>query len=76
MALQEVNSDAVKTTVRTMLQFLERDDVMAPTSLSEQISSGKTLLRALLTGQLVLAQPEQQPAAAIPDANPEAEEAA
>lgn len=75
MALQALQQEAVQPTLESLLAFLDRDDLSVPGSQVEAIVSGKSLLRALLAGQLVLAQNTQE--APAPEATPEvAEEAA
>lgn len=61
MALQELKNDAVQATVQSMLAFFDREDVNVPGNMVESIVSGKSMLRALLNGQLVLAQRAQEP---------------
>lgn len=53
--LQEIQKDAVLPTVEALLAFLERQDLMVPGDMLEKIVSGKSLLRALLQGQVVIA---------------------
>lgn len=75
MALQALQQEAVQPTLESLLAFLDRDDLSVPGSQVEAIVSGKSLLRALIAGQLVLAQNQQETPA--PEAAPEvAEEAA
>lgn len=63
MALQALPTEQVAPTVQALLAFLDRGDVNIPGNLLESIVSGKSLLRALASGQLVLAQNIQpQPA--------------
>lgn len=62
--LQSLNPEQVQPTVQNLLAFLDREDVNIPGNMVESIVSGKSLLRALLNGQLVLAQdmqPESTP---------------
>jgi len=79
MALQAINQEAVTPTAQALLAFLDREDIQVPGNMLESIVSGKSLLRALVNGQLVLAQdteamqaPQQAPQAE----EPEQEEAA
>lgn len=73
MALQELNQEAVQPTIQALLEFLDRDDVMIPVHMAEQMTSGKSLLRALVSGQIVLAQKQQEQPAPV---EAEVEEAA
>lgn len=64
MALQEINKDAVQPTVQTLLAFLDREDISIPGNMLESIVSAKSLMRAIMNDQLVIAQrmqPEAQP---------------
>jgi hypothetical protein len=56
MALQELNGEAIIPTAQALLSYLDREDIHVPGNLVEAIVSGKSLLRALAQGQLVLAQ--------------------
>ena len=56
MALQALPSEQVAPTAQALLSFLDREEVSIPGNLLEAIVSGKSLLRALANGQLVLAQ--------------------
>lgn len=58
--LQPLNPEQVQPTVQNLLAFLDREDVNIPGNMVESIVSGKSLLRALLGGQLVLAQNVQE----------------
>jgi hypothetical protein len=60
MSLQPLQPEAVQPTVQSLLAFLDRDDVMIPGNLNESITSAKSLCRAILSGQLVIAQNTQQ----------------
>lgn len=63
MALQALNPENFQPTCQALLAFLDREDVTIPGNLLESIVSGKSLLRALLQGQLTLAQDVPQPQA-------------
>lgn len=78
MALKALQQEAVQPTLESLLAFLDRDELSVPGSQVEAIVSGKSLLRALIAGQLVLAQQEQlqQPQAAPVAEEEVAEEAA
>lgn len=56
MALQALNPEAVQPTVQALLAFLDREDVLIPGSMNESITSAKSLCRAILSGQLIIAQ--------------------
>lgn len=60
MALQALNQEAVQPTVQALLLFLDSENIQIPGNLLESIVSGKSLLRALATGQLVLAQESEE----------------
>lgn len=73
MALQAIQQEQVQQTAQAMLAFFDREDVSIPGSMLESIVSGKSLLRALVQGQLVIAQeaqpqPKAEPPAETPDA--------
>ena len=70
MDLQELSQEAVQPTVTALLAFLDSKDITVPGNMVESIVSGKSLLRALASGQLVLASKSE----AMPQ--PEVEEAA
>lgn len=59
--LKPVDQANVQTTAQQMLAFLDREDVAVPGNMLEGIVSGKSLLRALLAGQLVIAQNVEEP---------------
>lgn len=62
--IQPMNPDQYQPVAQAMLAYFDREDVMIPGHMAEQIVSGKSLLRALLGGQLVLGQQAPAPAPA------------
>lgn len=79
--MRTVPTEQVQQTVQVLLAFLDSENVKVPGNMLEGIVSGKSLLRGLLNGQLVVAQvdlPKQAPAATpAPEETPaEAEEEA
>lgn len=63
MALRALESEQIVPTVQVLLAFLEREDVVVPANMLEGIVSGKSILRALANGQIVLAQDMEEPQA-------------
>jgi len=57
--LKAIQTEQVQQTAQTLLAFFDREDVPVPASQLEAIVSGKSLLRAIVSGQLVVAQEEQ-----------------
>lgn len=56
--MREVPIEQIQKTVQVLLAFLDSDGANVPGSMIEGIVSGKSLLRGLLNGQLIVAQPE------------------
>ena len=59
-----LNPEQVQNTAQHLLALLDRDDVSIPGSLAEGVVSGKSLLRGILAGGLVVCQVDS------PDAPP------
>lgn len=59
--LKPVDQQNVQATAQSMMAFLDREDVSVPGNMLEAIVSGKSLLRALVSGQLVVAQNIEEP---------------
>lgn len=60
--LRPLDPQAVQPTVQTLLAFLDDESVSVPGNMVENIVSGKSLLRAILAGKLVVAQNMEAPA--------------
>lgn len=71
MALKALESEQIVPTVQVLLSLLEREDVNVPANMLEGVVGGKSILRALINGQLVLAQEEVARPAAVQDDEPE-----
>lgn len=54
-------ADQVQKTAQILLAFLDSDGAVVPGSLVEGVVSGKSLLRGLLQGTLVLCAPDAAP---------------
>ncbi len=61
MSLQPINKDHVQQTAQILLAYLDDERNATPNNMLEGIVSGKSLLRGILGGQLILCQ-EQEPA--------------
>ena len=59
--LKAIDQTNVQTTAQSLMAFLDREDVSVPGNMLEAIVSGKSLLRALVAGQLVIAQNVEEP---------------
>jgi len=68
MSLQPLNPEQVQSTAQVLLAYLDDPSNKTPNNMLEGIVSGKSLLRGILGGQLVICQ------AAAPEAPPEAVE--
>lgn len=74
--LQAFQEEQVQQTAQSLLAFFDREDVSVPGNLVEQIVSGKSLLRAIVAGQLKVAQEVRQPPPPVqPPEEPEEEAA-
>lgn len=71
MALQPLDQEQILPVAQTLLAFLDRDDVTIPGNLLEAIVSGKSLLRGLLQGGLVVCQVTQDAPVVKPEPEPE-----
>lgn len=79
--MRAVPAEQIQQTVQVLLAFLDSDGAQVPGSMIEGVVSGKSLLRGLLNGQLIVAQPDvpkEVPAAApvVEETPAEAEEEA
>lgn len=72
MALQALEMEQVAPIAQALLQFLDREDVTVPGNMVEQFMSGKSLVRAIAGGQLVVAQEVNE----APEPKPEVSEEA
>lgn len=70
MSLQPLPAENVQPTAQNLLAFLDREDVNVPGNMLEAIVSGKSLLRALLNGQLVICRNAPDAEGAPPGAEP------
>lgn len=61
--MRAVPAEQIQQTVQVLLAFLDSDGANVPGSMVEGVVSGKSLLRGLLNGQLVVAQPDAPKAA-------------
>ena len=64
--MRAVPAEQIQKTVQVLLSFLDSDSVTVPGSMIEGVVSGKSLLRALLDGRLIVAQldvPQDAPVA-------------
>lgn len=59
MNLVPVKEEAIQGTAQILLTFLDSPGANVPGNLIEGVVSGKSMLRGLLSGSLVLCQPEQ-----------------
>jgi|VirMetMinimDraft_7_1064189.scaffolds.fasta_scaffold08709_5 hypothetical protein len=66
MSLKQLPKEQVQTVCQDTLECLSSADISIPASVVESIVSMKTILRALLSEQLVLAQEEGAPAVPEP----------
>lgn len=74
MALTPINQEQVQQTAQVLLSFLSDERVSIPAPILEGVVSGKSLLRALLAGELVICANKSEPKPAIPlEAPPEAD---
>lgn len=75
MSLKQLPKEQIQTVCEDTLECLSSADISIPASIIESIVSMKTILRALLSEQVVLAQEEQEeqevPEAPAPAAPPE-----
>lgn len=56
--MRAVPAEQIQQTVQVLLSFLDSDGATVPGSMVEGVVSGKSLLRGLLNGQLIVAQPD------------------
>ena len=61
MSLQPVQQEQVQGTAQQMLSFLSDENVNVPGNMLEAIVSGKSLLRGIIGGQLILCQSVNTP---------------
>lgn len=74
--LKAIQEEHVQKTAQSLLAFFDREDVSVPGNLVEQIVSGKSLLRAIVAGQLKVAQEVNESAPPVqPPEEPEEEAA-
>jgi len=73
MSLKPLNPESYQAVAQAMLAYFDREDVNIPGNMVESIVSGKSLMRALLGGQLVLAQNQPASQAEVPPAPQEEE---
>lgn len=68
-----INTDQVQRTVQILLAYLEDPRNNTPNDMLEGIISGKSLLRGILNGNLVVCQkanPVQDPPLVVPEGDP------
>ena len=65
--LHPVNMEQVQPTLVSLLKFLDTETIAVPGNMVEAVVGGKSLLRALISEQLVLAQVAQEAAASMPE---------
>ena len=63
MSLQPINTEQVQQTAQTLLAFLSDENVSVPAPMLEGIVSGKSLLRGIMAGQLVICANQEAPPA-------------
>jgi hypothetical protein len=61
MAFQPIDEEPVKQAAQLLLSFLSDASVSVPAPLVDGIVSGKTLLRGIINGQLVVCAPADEP---------------
>ena len=71
--LKPINQEQVQQTSQVMLAFLSEESVSIPGNLLEGIVSGKSLLRGIIQGQLLVCQNAKGEAVAAPSPAPEAD---
>jgi hypothetical protein len=54
--MKQVPAEQIQATVQVLLTFLDSDGISVPGNMLEGVVSGKSILRGLLNGGLVLAQ--------------------
>ena len=70
MSLQPVNKDQVQKTAQVVLAYLEDARNVTPNDMLDGVVSGKSLLRALINGNLIVCQQveaEQPPIVITPE---------
>lgn len=59
--LQPLPAEQIQPTIQNLLAFLDSDAISVPGNMLESITSAKSLCRALLGGQIVIAAAAQLP---------------
>jgi len=72
MSLQPINQEQVQSTTQVLLAYLDDPENKTPNNMLEGIVSGKSLLRGILAGNLVICQNMELPADAPPEAKKKA----
>ena len=70
MALRPIQQDQVQKTVQVLLAFLSDDNVSIPGSMLEGIYSGKSLLRGIISGNLLVCENADAQSGAAPPVPP------
>jgi len=74
MSLQPVNQEQVQQTAQVLLAFLSDESVSVPGNMLEGIVSGKSILRGIIQGQLLVCQNVPSEAVVAKDEEPKAQE--
>lgn len=61
MALQPINIEQIQRTAQVLLSVLDSDAVSVPGNLVEGVTSGKSLLRGILQGNVVVCEQANEP---------------
>ena len=64
--MKALPTDQVQATAQAILTFLDSENAHIPGNMIEAMVSGKSLMRALLSGALVLCQPDHPVAPEMP----------
>jgi len=56
MSLQPINQEQVQQTAQVLLAFLSDESVSVPGPMLDGVVSGKSLIRGLVSGQLIICQ--------------------
>ena len=71
MSLQPVGQEQVQATAQQMLSFLSDENVSIPGNMIEAIFSGKSLLSAIIAGNLIVCRHAEDASKSKPEGKPE-----